>query len=98
MALWCSVPATLPAQVIVNPSFENVAIISPFESSNAADAPGWTHVGGGDGPLWGIGYVDGGGSVTIAGAGNQFVPIGGGGGIGFASWSQTVNGFVSGQA
>lgn len=89
--------ATASAQTIVNPSFEAVVIGSPFNSANSADVPGWVHTGGGDGPLWGIGYSDSGGSVTIAGAGSQFVTMGGGGSTGFASWSQTVAGFVPGQ-
>jgi hypothetical protein len=79
------------APMIANGSFEAVQIGSPFVSSNPADIPGWTHGGSpGDGLLWAIGYADGSGSITTAGAGNQFVTLGGGfGAPGTADWSTT---------
>ena len=53
----------------------------------------------GDGLLWAIGFDDGGGSVTVAGAGNQFVTMGAGSGAsGTASWSQSISGFTIGGA
>lgn len=68
------IPATL-AQTVMNPSFE-AKQIGTF-SSNPADIPGWTKVGStGDGLLWAVGYVDGGGSITTAGDGRQFVTMG----------------------
>ena len=64
---------------VINGSFEDVQISSPFVSSDPADIPGWTHSGSvGDGLLWAIGHTDSGGSVTVAGEGNQFVTLGGG--------------------
>src|SRR5438270_168764 len=69
------------APVVTNGSFEAPVLASPFFGT-AASIPGWTHGGGGDGPEWAIGYADGGGSVTVAGSGNQFVTMGGGGTVG----------------
>jgi hypothetical protein len=85
--------------IVLNPSFEDVRIGSPFVSGNPANVPYWRHTGGGEGPLWAIGYDEGGGSaVTVAGSGNQFVTMGGGSSaIGFASWDQTINGFTVGK-
>src|SRR5438105_10378954 len=86
------------APIIANGSFEDVQIGSPFVSSNLANVPSWTHAGVlGDGPLWHVGYSDGGGSITVAGAGNQFVTMGGGGASGTASWDQVVTGFTPGN-
>jgi hypothetical protein len=86
------------AQTVLNPSFEAVQIGSPFFSSNLANIPNWTHTGVlGDGPLWHVGYADGGGSITVAGDGNQFVTMGGGGGVGTAAFQQVVSGFTPGQ-
>lgn len=92
--------AALADPVIVNGSFEAVQIGSPFVSSNPADIPGWTHSGSpGDGLLWAIGYSDGGGSVTTAGAGNQFVTLGGGFSTpGSADWSTTITGLTAGAS
>ena len=91
--------ATRPAgaQTIVNGDFENVQIGSPFFSTNPADVPGWTHTGDvGDALLWGVGYADGGGSITTAGHGNQFVTLGGGfGATGTGSWQQTITGLTA---
>jgi hypothetical protein len=85
--------------VVVNGSFEAVQIGPPFVSHNLSDIPGWTHTGSlGDGPLWHIGYSDGGGTVTIAGDGNQFVTLGGGfDAIGSSSFDQVVSGFTAGK-
>jgi hypothetical protein len=68
-------------------------------SSNPADIPGWTHTGTvGDGLLWGIGYDDGGGTITVAGDGNQFVTLGGGFlTSGSATWSTTITGLTAGN-
>lgn len=84
--------------LVVNGSFEDVQIGPPFLSGNPADIPGWTHLGSpGDALLWAVGYVDPGGSIVVAGSGNQFVTIGGGfAAPGAGSWSQTVSGFVAG--
>ncbi|MDO8478200.1 MAG: PEP-CTERM sorting domain-containing protein [Candidatus Rokubacteria bacterium] len=84
---------------VTNPSFEAVQIGSPFFSTNVADVPGWTRSGAaGDAAVWHVGYVDGGGSITVAGEGNQFVTLGGGasGSVGETHWSQTIGGFVPG--
>jgi hypothetical protein len=89
------------APIIVNASFENVVIGYPFVTSNPANVPGWTHTGPvGDGLMWRIGYADGSGSVTVAGAGSQFVTLGGGYGqpsAADAHWTQLVTGFTPGQ-
>jgi len=86
--------------VITNGSFEDVAIGSPFLSSNPADIPGWTHGGTvGDALLWAVGYSDSGGSITTAGAGKQFVTLGGGfDGPGSADWSSPITGLTPGTA
>ena len=88
------------APIVQNPSFEAVQIGSPFLSSNPANIPNWTHSGTvGDALLWAIGYADSGGSVAVAGAGNQFVTMGGGvGASGMGSWSESVSGFTIGLA
>src|SRR5437879_2265649 len=88
------------APIVLNPSFEAVQIASPFLSSNPADVPNWTHAGPvGDALLWAIGYHDSGGSITVAGAGNQFVTMGGGfQASGTGSWSQSISGFTIGLA
>ncbi len=93
------VPAA-SAQVVTNGSFETVQIGSPFLSRNAADIPGWVHSGSpGDALLWTVGYSDGGGSVTTAGQGNQFVTMGGGSGVaGSADWSTTITGLTPGSS
>jgi hypothetical protein len=100
----CAVIGAWPARAqaapfIQNGDFEDVQIGSPFVSSNPVDIPGWTHSGTvGDGLLWAIGYHDGGGSVTVAGDGNQFVTLGGGlGAPGTASWTTTISGLVPGD-
>ena len=87
--------------LVANPSFEDVQIGSPFYSTNVADVPGWTRTGSsGDAALWHVGYIDGGGSIAVAGDGNQFTTLGGGangGQFGETHWSQAISGFVSGQ-
>src|SRR5579864_6611803 len=90
----------LTAATITNGDFEAVQIGSPFNSSNPANIPGWTHTGSvGDALLWAIGYNDGGGSVTVAGSGRQFVTLGGGfDGPGSATWSTTITGLTAGNS
>lgn len=99
MVLLLAIPSAF-AQTITNGSFEAVQIGAPFVTSNPADIPGWTHGGTvGDGLLWGVGYVDGEGSVTTAGAGNQFVTLGGGFPVpGTADWSTTITGLTAGNS
>jgi hypothetical protein len=84
---------------VSNGSFEAVQIGSPFASANPADIPGWTHTGTvGDALLWGIGYNDGGGSITVAGSGNQFATLGGGYlTSGTASWTTTITNLTVGK-
>jgi Protein of unknown function (DUF642)/PEP-CTERM motif len=98
LALGWLTASAFAAPSILNPSFEQVQIGSPFYSSNPADIPGWTHSGTvGDALLWGIGYSDSGGNITVAGAGNQFVTLGGGYGVpGSASWTTTITGLTPG--
>ena len=84
------------APIVLNASFELDVLSSPF-FGNAGTVQNWTHGGPGDGPHWAIGYSDGGGSITTAGAGNQFVTMGGGGTVGTGTWSQTVSGFTVNQ-
>jgi hypothetical protein len=72
---------------------------SPFVDTNLADVIGWSHSGvHTEGPLWAIGYTSaGGGSITVAGDGSQFVTMGGGGAAsGTSSWFQAVSGFTIG--
>lgn len=90
----------LTAATITNGDFEAVAIGSPFDTSNPADIPGWTHTGTvGDALLWAIGYSDSGGSVTVAGSGRQFVTLGGGfEAPGSATWSTTITGLTAGDS
>jgi hypothetical protein len=87
------------AQSVTNGSFEAVQIPSPFFSTDPTDIPGWTHSGTvGDALLWAVGYADGGGSVTVAGDGNQFVTLGGGFDVpGSASWTTTITGLTAGD-
>jgi len=88
---------------VANYSFEDVVIAFPYRSVNVLDVPGWTRAGSaGDAALWRVGYVDGAGSVTVAGDGQQFVTMGGGyssGGTttGTTSWEQSIGGLISGQ-
>ena len=91
--------ASALAVPITNASFEDVAIGSPYKSANVADVPGWTRTGAaGDAALWRVGYVDGAGSITVAGDGQQFVTMGGGyGPSGATSWEQSIGGLISGQ-
>ena len=91
---------TAGAATITNGSFEAVQIGSPFDSSNPANIPGWTHTGStGDALLWAIGYSDGGGNVTVAGDGNQFVTLGGGFNVsGSAAWSTNITGLTAGAS
>jgi hypothetical protein len=85
--------------IVLNGSFEAVQIGSPFVSSDLTKIPNWTHTGSlGDGPLWHVGYADGGGSITVAGDGNQFVTLGGGFFTsGSSSFDQVVPGFTVGS-
>ncbi len=87
------------AQSVQNGSFEAVQIGSPFFSTNPTDIPGWTHTGTvGDALLWGIGYSDGGGSVTVAGDGKQFITLGGGFlTSGSAAWSTDITDLTPGK-
>ena len=89
------------APSIANADFEAVQIGSPFLSSNPADVPGWTHTGTvGDALLWAVGYADSGGSVTVAGHGNQFVTLGSGccgAPVGSSAWQSTITGLTPGQ-
>lgn len=82
---------------ITNGSFEAVQITC-CQSSNPADIPGWTHSGSpGDALIWSVGYVDAGGSITTAGAGNQFITMGGGhDNFGTGSWSTVITGLLPG--
>lgn len=93
------VPATL-AQTVINGSFEAVQIGTV--TSIPADIPGWTKVGGnGDGLLWGVGYADGGGVVTVAGDGRQFITMGNGccgAGNQLSGWETTVTGLTAGNS
>ena len=86
--------------VITNGSFEAVQITTPF-SSNPADIPGWIHTGDvGDALLWNATFPQccGGTNTAKAGAGNQFVTMGGGfGPFGSSAWSQTISGLTIGQ-
>jgi hypothetical protein len=86
------------ADFVVNGSFEAVQIGSPFLSTNPADIPGWTHSGAvGDALLWHVGYADGGGNITVAGQGLQFVTLGGGfTANGTGMWQQTLTGLTAG--
>ena len=90
------------AQSITNGDFEAVQIGPPFFSSNPADIPGWTHFGTvGDALLWGVGYVDGGGSITVAGHGNQFVTLGSGccgRPLDTSGWETTITGLTPGHS
>ena len=94
------IPHSALAAAIVNGSFEAVPIGSPFFSTNPSDIPGWTHTGTvGDGLLWSIGYVDGGGDVTTAGDGREFVTLGGGfDAAGSAAWSTLITGLTAGNS
>ena len=87
--------------VITNGSFEAVQITTPF-SSNPADIPGWIHSGDvGDALLWNATFPQccGGTGTAKAGAGNQFVTMGGGFGVfGSSAWSQTITGLTIGTA
>src|SRR5438309_4753485 len=85
---------------ISNGNFESVQIRSPFFSTNSADIPGWTHSGAvGDALLWAIGYSDGGGSITVAGSGNEFVTLGGGFfGSGTGMWTSSITSLVPGNS
>ena len=88
------------ANLVTNGSFEQVQIPAPFLSANPADIPGWTHTGVvGDALIWAVGYVDGGGSVTVAGQGRQFVTAGAGfnQNKNIGTWSQTVSGLTPGD-
>lgn len=95
----CAASSVSAAPTVINGSFEDVQIGAPFSTNNPADIPGWTHSGTvGDGLLWAIGYSDGGGSVTVAGDGKQFVTLGGGFfATGSATWSTTITGLTAGK-
>ena len=91
----------LPAAAasITNGDFEAVQIGAPFVSTNPADVPGWTHTGDdGGGFLWAIGFSDTGGSITVAGSGNQFVTMGGGfDHVGTSTWSTAITDLLPGD-
>jgi hypothetical protein len=91
---------TFADPIIPNPSFEAVSIDPPFRSSDPANVPGWTHGGtAGDALLWRVGYADSVGSITTAGAGNQFVTLGGGISVlGTTDWSTAMTGLTSGDS
>lgn len=83
---------------VTDGSFEAVQIGSPFLSSNPANIPGWTHSGAlGDSLLWAIGYTDSGGSVTVAGDGNQFVTVVDLITPASATWTTTIAGLTPGN-
>ncbi len=83
---------------IQNSDFEDIKIAAPFTSRNPADVPGWTHTGDpGEALIWRVGYSDGGGTITKAGHGSQFVTLGGGyHAPGSGSWSTTISGLSPG--
>lgn len=88
------------ANLVTNGSFEDVTVPSPYYSANPAYVPGWTHGGVvGDALIWAVGYADGGGSVSTAGDGRQFVTMGGGYDqpAQEGTWTTTVN-VTPGQA
>lgn len=89
--------ASAAVNLVTNGSFEDDVIGSPYYTS--AVPSGWTKGGSaGDASMWRIGYVDGGGSITVAGEGSQFITMGGGyGGSGTTTWSQTVSGLGIGD-
>jgi PEP-CTERM motif len=93
------IPAT-SAQTVTNGSFEAIQISTV--SSNPADIPGWTPIGvPGDGLLWAVGYADGGGTITVAGAGRQFVTMGDGccgAFLALSGWETTVTGLTAGDS
>jgi PEP-CTERM motif len=94
-----SLPAAF-ADSITNGSFEAVQIGSPFNSANPANIPGWTHAGAiGDALLWAVGYADGGGNITVAGDGKQFVTMGNGFNAppAVSSWSTTITDLTPGN-
>ena len=93
--------SALAAPILTNGSFETIVLSSPFDDHNPGDVGGWMHSGacggGTDGCFWGVGYSDGGGSITVAGTGHQFVTMGGGfSSSGTSTWSQLVSGFTIG--
>jgi hypothetical protein len=88
--------------VVVNGSFEavQIGVLTGYESDFGCleNIPGWTHTGmtDGDGPLWNDGF--GGGSSILAGAGHQFVTMGGGTNLTeYSAWDQMVPGFIPGH-
>ena len=85
------------AQIVQNPSFEQVQIGPPYQTNIPVDIPGWTHTGAqGDDLLWAVGAING--LVSVAGAGNQFVTLGGGiAGPGTASWTTRITGLSPGN-
>ena len=108
LLVWVGMLTTLivPAwsnPIVLNPGFEMDVLWSPF-LGDGTTVPDWTYAVGPNGGAalahWAVGYSDGGGSVTTAGQGNEFVSVGSGNnpfgpGI-FASWSQDVSGFTVG--
>lgn len=97
-ALGIACSSASAANLVVNGSFEDPAIGYPYFSS--ATPTGWTKSGSaGDASIWRVGYVDSGGSVTVAGEGMQFVTMGGGyGGSGTTTWSQELTGLTGGAS
>jgi hypothetical protein len=98
-AFTLSPPSSARANFVTNGDFEAVLLGSPFQSSNPADVPGWTHSGTvGDALLWAVGFSDVNGSVTVAGHGKQFVTLGGGFGVpGTAAWDQILTELTPGM-
>jgi hypothetical protein len=83
---------------VPNSSFEDVNIAPLTSSVNLLHVPGWTRAGAeGDRAIWRVGYLDGGGTITVAGEGMQFI-IGGGGFVtpGVTTWTTTVTGLTPG--
>ncbi|HMX16490.1 MAG TPA: PEPxxWA-CTERM sorting domain-containing protein [Rhodocyclaceae bacterium] len=87
------------ANLVVNGSFED-DVIASYPWYTLSVPTGWAKGGSaGDASVWRIGYVDGGGNITVAGEGSQFVTMGGGYlASGTTIWSQTVGGLTIGQA
>jgi hypothetical protein len=85
------------ANEVLNGSFEDPVIGPPFTSFTTPTS--WTHTGtAGDARMWRIGYVDGGGSIIVAGEGSQFVTLGGGAfAVGTTTWSQIIPALAPGD-
>ena len=82
-------------QTIRNSSFEQVQIGYPYQSSVPSDIPYWTHTGPVGDAL--IGVIGGPAEVTVAGAGKQFVTLGGGTPAKEAQVGRQLSGLVPGN-